>query len=112
MPRLQILVELRHRREVCSGSLCGHQNYQLRGGKAQYESCELSFISGQNEDYSQGDGISKSSEKLLQRGRGRSVYICDFSEGGIHAIKHIQFLQRVATSHKEQVSPFMILVFF
>ena len=35
---------------------------------------------------------------------GRSVYICDFGEGGVHAIKHI-FSQKVATSHKEQSSP-------
>ena len=63
------------RREVCSGSLCGHQNYPLRAGEAPCESCELSFISGQDEDYSPGDGISESSEKLLQRGRGRSVYV-------------------------------------
>ena len=43
---------------------------------------------------------------------GEGQYICDFSEGGVHAIKHIQFLQKVAASHKEQVSPFMILVLF
>ena len=98
MPRLQILVEFRQRREVCSGSLCGHQNYQLRGGKAQYESCELSFISGQNEDYSQGDGISKSSEKLLQRGRGEVSIIYDISEGGIYAIKHSFWQRLVAQS--------------
>ena len=47
----------------------------------------------QNEDYSPGDSISDSSEKLLQRGRGEDQYICDFGEGGIHAVKHIYFLK-------------------
>ena len=59
---------------------------------------------GQNEDYSSGDRISDSSEKLLQRGRGEGQYICDFSEGGVRAIKHT-FLQKVAASHEEQMSP-------
>ena len=38
--------------------------------KVQCESCELSFFLGQNENYSLGDSISDSSEKLLQRGWG------------------------------------------
>ena len=45
------------------------------------------FYLGQNEDFSQGDGTSDSSEKLLQRSSGgRSIYIIlvvniyDFSE--------------------------------
>ena len=44
------------------------------------------------------DSNSDSSEKLLQRG-GKEV-ICDFSEGRVHAIKHI-FLQKISatTSH-------------
>ena len=29
--------------------------------------------------------------KLLQRGRGEGQYICDFGEGGVHAIKYIYF---------------------
>ena len=37
-------------------------------------------------------------EKLFQRGsRGEGQYICDFSEEGLCAIKHI-FFQKVATS--------------
>ena len=66
---------------------------------------------GQNEDYSLGDSISVSSEKLLQRGRREGQYICDFGEGGVHAIEHI-FLQKVSASlvkvtasHEEQMSP-------
>ena len=38
--------------------------------KVQCESCELSFFLEQNENYSLGDSISDSSEKLLQRGLG------------------------------------------
>ena len=48
----------------------------------------VKFYWGQNEDYSLGDSISESSEKLLPRGMGESQYMCDFSERGIHAIKH------------------------
>ena len=61
----------------------------------------------QNEDYSPGDSISDSSEKLLQRGRGEDQYICDFGEGGIHAVKHCLtiFLQEVFASHEKQMSP-------
>ena len=51
------------------------------------ESCKLSFMQvklylGQNEDCSLGDSTSDSSEKLLQRGRGK-VNIYDFGEGGV-----------------------------
>ena len=56
------------------------------------------FLLLQNEDYSPGEGISGSSEKLLQNGRGKGQYICDFGEGGVHAIK-------VSASHMEQSSP-------
>ena len=56
---------------------------------------------GQNEDYSLGESSSDSSERLLQRGRGEGQYICDFSEGGIHAVKHIS-LQKVSTSLMKQ----------
>ena len=37
----------------------------------------------------QGDGISDSSEKLLQRGSGEGQYIRDFGEGGVHALEHL-----------------------
>ena len=53
----------------------------------------VSFYLGQNEDYSPGDSTSDSSEKLLQRGRGEGQYICDFGEGGAHAMEHIFFAE-------------------
>ena len=58
---------------------------------AQHENCELNLFGWQNEDYSSGDSISDSSEKMLQRGRGEGQYICNFGERGVHAIKHILF---------------------
>ena len=51
------------------------------------------LFGGQNEDYSLGDSISDSSEKLLQSGRGEGQYTCDFGERGVHAIKHIFFAE-------------------
>ena len=61
---------------------------------AQCESCE-SFYWMKNEDYSPGDRISDSSEKLLQRGREVSAS-----------------LMKVTASHKDQSSPWRILVLF
>ena len=66
---------------------------------------------GQNEKYRLGDSPSDTSEDLFQRGKLGGQYICDFSERGIYAIKHT-FLQKVAASHEEQMSPLMILVLF
>ena len=59
--------------------------------KKKYTKWELrvKFYLGQNEDWSPVDSTSDSSEKLLQRGRGEGQYICDFGEGGVHAIKCI-----------------------
>ena len=69
---------------------------------------------GQNEDYSPGDSNSDSSEKLLQRGRGQEgQYICDFGEGGVHAIIFQKFSAghvKVTASHEEQ--SLMIFVVF
>ena len=68
---------------------------------------------GQNEDYSPGDSISESSEKLLQRVWGQRQYRCDFGEGGVHAVKHIVFAEGlVSASHEEHTSPRKILVLF
>jgi hypothetical protein len=75
----------------------------------------VKFYLGQKKDCSLGDSTSDGSEKLLQRGRGDGQYICDFGEGGVHAIRHI-FLQistslmRVTASHEGQSSPWRILV--
>ena len=33
---------------------------------------------------------------------GEGQYICDFSEGGVYAIRYILFLQKVSASHREQ----------
>ena len=54
-----------------------------------------------------------------------TLYICDFSEGAILAVKHTSWQKFVAShkkfaashkkfaaSHKEQISPLMILVLF
>ena len=42
-------------------------------------------------DYHPGDSTSRSSEKQLQRRRGKGQYTCGFGGGEIHAIKHILF---------------------
>ena len=52
----------------------------------------VKFYWRQNEGCSLGDGTSCSSEKLLQRGRGKQC-ICDFGEGSIYAINPIFFLE-------------------
>ena len=49
----------------------------------------MKFYWGQNEDYSPEDSISDSSEKLLQRGKEESQYLCDFGEGGVHTTKYV-----------------------
>ena len=70
----------------------------------------IKFYLGQNEDSRPGDSISENSEKLLQRDSGlRSV--CDFSEGGVSAIKHL-FYKRFPASREELKSSFSGLVYF
>ena len=66
---------------------------------------------GQKEDYSPGGSISESSEKLLQRGRGKvSVYVilveggAPCSEAGV--LQNVPAgLVKVTASHEEQTSP-------
>ena len=78
---------------------------------------QVQLYLGQNEDCSLGDSRSDSLETARERQWGRSVYIRDFSEGGVHAIKRI-FVQKVSAglwnfaSHEEQLSPWRILVLF
>ena len=73
----------------------------------------VKFYVGQNEDYSPGDSISESSEKLLQRSRGECQYIWNSGEGEVHAIRHLFFFfLQVSASHEEQMSPWRILVLF
>ena len=60
----------------------------------QLESCELSFIWGQNEDCSPGGSISDSSERPLQSGSGgKSIYKVLVKEE-FNALKH-SFYRRV-----------------
>ena len=66
----------------------------------------VEFYVGQNEDYSPGDSISESSEKLLQRSKGECQYIWNSGEGEVHAIKHFFFFfLQVSASQEEQMSP-------
>ena len=53
----------------------------------------------QNEDYSLGDNISDSSEKLLQRGWGEISSTYDFSEG--RYMQSNTHFERFAASHEE-----------
>ena len=73
------------------------------GKKAQHESSEL-ICYVQNEDYSPGDSISDSSEKLLQRGGWGGQYICDSREGEDHAIKHRIFAEGCCQSQGGDVT--------
>ena len=63
---------------------------------------------GQYENYSSGDSISDSSEKLLQRGRGGRSVLYMILVKGVHAVKHT-FWQRLVASHEEQMPPLIIL---
>ena len=47
-----------------------NMNGSLKKKNVQCKSCELSFFLEQNENYSLGDSISDSSEKLPQKGWG------------------------------------------
>ena len=60
----------------------------------------IKFYLGQYEDCSLGDSTSDSSAKLFQRGSGERRYICDFGEGGVHAIEHIFFAESLCWSHE------------
>ena len=68
---------------------------------------ELSFIWGKNEGYNLWGSIADSSEKLLQRSGGRG----QCQGRGILEVEP-RFWQKIAASHREQMSPLMILVLF
>ena len=78
----------------------------------------VTFYLGQYEDCISGDSTSDSSEKLFQRGNGKRQYICDSGKAGIHATKHIFFVEcfcwshEVSASQEKQSSPWRILVLF
>ena len=63
----------------------------------------IRFYLGQNEDFSLGDSISDSSEKLLQSGtRGKSKYKV-LVEREFNAIKHSFY--KFFVSHEDPMSP-------
>ena len=64
----------------------------------------VKFYLGQYENYSLRDSTSDSSEKRLQRGRGKGQHICDFGEGGVHAIKHRFFVESFCWSREASAS--------
>ena len=72
---------------LVQATTCMNQNVNLK----KYTTWKLwvKFYLGQNEDWNPGDNIWDHSEKLFQRGRGESQYICDFGERGMHTIKYI-----------------------
>ena len=65
------------------------------------------FYLGQNEGYNLWGSIADSSEKLLQRSGGRG----QCQGRGILEVEP-RFWQKIAASHREQMSPLMILVLF
>ena len=79
-------------KSTCSFS--GNERVDL---KCTTQELQAEFYLGHKEDCSLEDSTSDSSEKLLQRGREKDQYICDFGEGGIRALRHI-FSQKVSTS--------------
>ena len=79
----------------------------------------VKFYLGQNEDYSLGDSILDSSEKLFQRGRGKKVSIYVVLLKGEYIQSSTYFLLKtssnfikIAASHQEQTTPWRILVLF
>ena len=73
---------------------------------------QAKFCLGQNEDYSPGDSSSDSSEKLLQRDSGEDGHKLDFAEGGNICNQAHMFLQKVSTSHEEELSSWRVLLLF
>ena len=71
----------------------------------------FTFIWGLTEDYSLGDSLSDSSDKLLSRGRREwaSVYMIFWRLGNTCSQAYILL---VIASHKDQISQLMILVLF
>ena len=84
---------------------------------AQRESCELSFMWGKMRTTAREAALQIALRNCSKEVGGKvNIYV--IGEGGVHAIKHT-FLQKVAASlvkvtasHKEQMSPWKILVLF
>ena len=53
------------------------------------------MLFGQNEDCIPGESTSGALRNCPKEAGGRPVYISDFCEGGVHAIKHT-FFQKVS----------------
>ena len=62
----------------------------------------VEFYLGQNEPRDSISALRNCSREAVGEVH---IYICDFDEGGIHAVKHIFFLQNVSASHEETSSP-------
>ena len=84
---------------------------QLKKQKCTTWELWVKFYLGQNEDYSPGDSIADSSEKLLQRGKGK-VSRCVILVKGEYMQSGTYFLQKDSASYEEQMSPWRILVLF
>ena len=68
---------------------------------------------GENEDCNLGEASQMGSEKLFQKGGLEGQCIHEFSEEGhMQSAHNHTFLQKVAVSYEEQMSPQMILVLF
>ena len=72
--------------------------------EALLESCELSFIWGQNEDCSPGGSISDSSERLLQNSSGGKTICKVLVKAEFNTMKH-SFYKRFFASHEDLMSP-------
>ena len=70
----------------------------------QLESCELSFVGGQNEECSLGGSMSNSSERLFQSGSGGKSIQKVLVKGAFTNMKHI-FYKRIFVSQEDLMSP-------
>ena len=71
---------------------------------AEHESCRLSFTGGKKRTIAQETAFPIVL-RVFVRSRREGQYTYDFSEGGVHTIGHIFFVQKVSASHEEQSSP-------
>ena len=64
--------------------------------------CELSFLWGKMKIIAQETAFQIALKNCSKEAEGEGQYICDFSEGGVYAIRYILFLHKVSASHREQ----------
>ena len=79
--------------------------------KARCEGCKLSFIWGKMRTATWERTLQIALRNCLKEAGGIGQCRCDSGEGRVHAIC-IYFLQKVSANHKEQLSPWRILVLF